>query len=505
MEGTKPMPEQLGQEVAQKPLDEKWYGRFLECTSYSVEDAYKVEGDNLREQREQFMDGRVLNPTFVYSGLDRERIDSDEARLLDLKRQVLEEENNPTVKQAYRWRINERIAELRMFRATLDGDMHRFSRYNDFIYGKPSLETYSLTVSEIRKRLEKIFKQEPKLDSAKKIGIEEEARKALEEVGWQEYSNEVVRTAEELDGLLPLPEKSTEFPTRPSRETVRTVQEIVDRELEGLGLTKEDREHGAVLLVGGIELSADDPKTPYSSAWIKTLFETALKNLGAFDWEVVLRDDITAINVSQGKMVVEVPDGKMMGSEDVLKKLSHEVLRHVGRRVHGEKSRLSLLGLGLDRYIKGEEGVTKVTEHAVGGKFKTFGAPEVPLGIALAEGIDGEPRDFREVFNILEKIFILKQVGSKPYKEFFLDEAREKAWRHCVRIFRGTDCKTPGAALSKDLVYREGSIAVWGVVNRDTDEVYKFSIGKYDPANSRHIWILSQLGILDSDLEELEK
>lgn len=30
-------------------------------------------------------------------------------------------------------------------------------------------------------------------------------------------------------------------------------------------------------------------------------------------------------------------------------------------------------------------------------------------------------------------------------------------------------------------------------------------IGKYDPGNSRHIWIIEQLGISENDLESLEK
>lgn len=32
----------------------------------------------------------------------------------------------------------------------------------------------------------------------------------------------------------------------------------------------------------------------------------------------------------------------------------------------------------------------------------------------------------------------------------------------------------------------------------------RFNIGKYDPANDRHIWILEQLNITDKDLLELE-
>lgn len=33
----------------------------------------------------------------------------------------------------------------------------------------------------------------------------------------------------------------------------------------------------------------------------------------------------------------------------------------------------------------------------------------------------------------------------------------------------------------------------------------RFNIGKYDPSNPRHLWVLEQLNITEQDLQELEK
>jgi hypothetical protein len=57
--------------------------------------------------------------------------------------------------------------------------------------------------------------------------------------------------------------------------------------------------------------------------------------------------------------------------------------------------------------------------------------------------------------------------------------------------------------LTRDIVYREGNIGVWRVVKNNPEEERRFSVGKYDPANPRHIWILEQLGISDEDLDNL--
>lgn len=83
-------------------------------------------------------------------------------------------------------------------------------------------------------------------------------------------------------------------------------------------------------------------------------------------------------------------------------------------------------------------------------------------------------------------------------------EAKNRAWGHCVRAFRGTDCKTKGTVYTKDIVYREGTIGIWHLLSQNIGEAYKFSLGKYDPTNERHLWILSQLDVTDDALEKLD-
>jgi hypothetical protein len=127
------------------------------------------------------------------------------------------------------------------------------------------------------------------------------------------------------------------------------------------------------------------------------------------------------------------------------------------------------------------------------------------LAIGLAYGLDGKPRDFRQVYSIIENYFYLKKLTSGKTVEEAKKGAQTSAWNRTVRTFRGTDCKTPEVCFTKDMVYREGNIAVWDILKTKPEEFLKFSLGKYDPANKRHLWILSELGISDKDLDSLEE
>lgn len=177
--------------------------------------------------------------------------------------------------------------------------------------------------------------------------------------------------------------------------------------------------------------------------------------------------------------------------------VAHEIGTHVARRTNGERSKLQLLGLGLDRYIRAEEGIATYNQQLVEGAKEFAGVPRY-LSVAVAKGVDGTPRDFRETFEVIKDYRLLSSIKKNT------DAAAETAYNDCVRIFRGTTCNTPGAIYPKDMAYF-GNRAIWALVNKYSNAVEYFSIGKYDPTNEEHVALLSQLGILDEDLDELEK
>jgi len=425
-------------------LDARWFKRF---ESVSFEDYEKLSGtkDTRDEEREGFLKGEVENPNLGYPELDTFDIAARGVELLSLKQDILALEQNEAVKKIYRTKINELLATLRMLQATKDGDDKKFSRYADFIYGKPEVDDVNYIIGTVKKLVEN------------NIDSENEDRRNASHRLSDMFANIPTRTDDGIDrDILPKGEDIT--------GRVESVEEAVNA------------------------------------------FEEALQEIGADDWtiEVDSEKGLSNFSVSQEHKIVRIPaEEKLMQRGITRKKLKglieHEIKTHVARRHNGEQSKLQLLGLGLDRYLKAEEGIATYAEQQITGAKDFAGIPRF-LSIALAKGLTGEKLDFRKTHEIMIDYRLL--TSSK--NDITHQQVVGLAYNDCVRIFRGTTCSTPGAVYPKDMSYF-GNRAIWTLVSKDSDVVQSFSIGKYDPNNSEHIALLTQLGILDEDLEQLNK
>ena len=137
------------------PLDTLWYTRLKEYGSF--EEYEYLDGE--RSAREQEKIDFIQNPDKESPNLDYPQLTlagalQKEHGLLSLKRDILREEQNPMVRQSYRWKINEKIAEIRMLKATLEKNDRRFSRYASFIYGQPDQKTFLYTIKAIREKFQ---------------------------------------------------------------------------------------------------------------------------------------------------------------------------------------------------------------------------------------------------------------------------------------------------------------------------------------------------------------
>ncbi len=426
-------------------LDDKWYGRFNVCGSFADYEYLGSEKAIREKQKTEFVQGNVENPTLDYPDLEKLDIAQKEQDLLQLKKDILGQESNEIVRQIYRWKINEKIAEIRMLKETQNGNDKRFLRYSKFIYGKPEKEVFDHTISQIKKVVD-----------SKINDPNENVRKAAQ------------RLSEELTDSFKMEQPK--------------IAELKD-------FTKENSE------------SRKFADTEYNADEIKSAFEQALERYKLSGWNVIVTGKGTAVSVSQENKNVNIPSSRKMKEGKLRALIDHEIGTHVLRREKGERTKLKLLGLGLDRYLKGEEGIATYEEQKILGAYE-FAGFDGHLAISLALGMDGKKRDFRKVYEILKDYYF---INSKKEESEAMMQAENSAWNRCVRTFRGTTCNSPGACLTRDIVYREGNIGVWNVVKNNPEEVKRFTIGKYDPGNPRHIWILEQLGITDSDLDDLEK
>lgn len=438
----------------QYKLDEKWYGPFKEVGSFAAWEYLLGDKTKREEERRKFLAGEVRNPTLDYPKLLSEDWKQREEKLLHLKQNVINQEPNETVKQAYRWKINEKIAAVRMMQAATRGDFRRFMRYSTFIYGRPSAEIFAFTIQ----------------------GLQDGAKRYLN------ADNPVISQAAQIFlNVLPtnLSDRST-F-SLPNEEMLQRAKGVTFREFGDL--------INLPVSEGALDVNV-----------VRSAFDRALKQKKIGDWQVI---EAASFAVSQENRQIRI---SAVSSLQKLKQLIfHEFATHLLKRVSGERSRLMLLGLGLDRFGRGDEGIATMREQVFKDKIEDFAGLDGHLAISLAMGLDGKPRDFRDVFEILEKYYLFKKLitGKDPVVAF--KNAQKKAYNRCVRTFRGTDCSTPGICFLGDVEYREGNIGVWEVIRTKPEEMVRFSVGKYDPANPRHLWILEQLGITEKDLQELEK
>lgn len=442
------------------PLDQSWYERFKPTGSFQ---AYEyLDGDKQARDREkqQFLGGEIDNPNLDYPRLDFDELTKIEQQLLFLKKDLVAGEPDPTVRQLYRWKLNEKIAEVRLLQAAKSGDMRRFRRYSQFIYGDPQAEVFNYTVNRIRNRAEQSLQ-------ATDSSLRQAAAAILE--------------------ILPGGKPEAAGYNLPAPDTVSSARSQTMAEMAAL-------------------INIPNAQEMLTVPEIKAAFDAALETLGGQGWQVVIdQTSKTGISVDQESLQVKVPQSRRVSREKLEGLIVHEIGTHVARRQNGQRSRLMLLGLGLDRYEQGEEGVATLREQAIKGVVEEFSGLDKHFAIGLAAGIDGQPRNFRQVFEIIQKLSEFENVSAGKNQPEAASAGRDQAWNTCVRVFRGTDCRTPGVCFTKDIIYAQGNIGVWNVVRENPAEMMRFNVGKYDPANSRHLWILNQLGITEEDLQKLKE
>lgn len=449
--------------------DADLYEKLVSVKFNAVKGA-RPDAESTKAQRQEYLTGEIDCPSFTYlknEGINYQEMDEN---LLLIKSEMKDRliaskesgnERDEVLTQSYLWKLNLKIASVRMMREAqylnngenLEYHAKKFSRYNEFINGKPELEIFKGTIGKISNELE-LLKDIPveKKDAFDRLKL-------------------IADNFNDKNPDIDFPE----FPNISNSETKKDPELVLDPEV------------------------------------IKEYFEEALKEIGLSEKGWVAKIDETgerfAFAVDTGTKKVLIPmekhlENRKKGREitkDMIKGLiAHEINTHARRSVNGRETGLRLLSTGLDRYLEGEEGLATYREHQE-TKPSDFAGFVNYFSAGLAYGLDdGVKKNFGEVANILLDYYSV--IENKT-----AEESRELAWETCYRIFKGTSGKIPGVIYTKDILYRKGNIAMYSLMKKDGSEKIDFDVGKYDPNNSRHITVLVKLGILDEDLLELSK
>jgi len=469
-------------------LDVEWFERFEKIGSFEAYEFLAGDKESRAIQQKKFFDGEIRNPVLDYPELNEKDLLEKRAGLRDLKSDIESDETSPILRQVYLWKINVKLAELGMMLSLVKNLRRRevgeteavrwqgFNRANDFVNGRPDLALFHHAVS--------ILAQDASLDEDEGEELKKAATSLKKVLPVLNDGEELARYEQSITGLT-LPNESL---AEDLMEGIRA--ELID--LLGEGYLEELQER--------------TENSKFDAQEMKKVFEIVLERLGVDEtWEVVVTDKRSSVGVSHERKLVMVPSDRSVNLQDMLGLVVHEMGTHIDRRVSGKNSKLQLLSLGLDRYVSGEEGIATAKEQILEGDVKDFSGLDGHLAISLAKGLDGEPRDFRAVFEILNNYYYLLALKDGVSEEKAEKDSSIQAYKRCVRTFRGTFCDVPGVCFSKDIAYREGNAALWNYLEINGKDSFKeFRLGKYDPSNPRHMWILNMLGILDIDSDKLD-
>lgn len=445
-----------------QPYDQAWYTQLKKAPSLAL--LNYLDGDQQQRQRQRnlFEAGIIRNPVPLQLLITMEEISDKRRYLNDFAREVesgrlttqLDGTPQTLLCAAYLQRIRHELGVLELLEAAQANDMELFRRCSTALYGEPSQAIFGYTLMNIHSRLRQ-YKSEG--------------------------SHELKKLAYDLERMLPQPSiHKSEL-----RWVSQSVFEAVRRR------TLEKLNYLLGFSVSKSRVGADE---------IRRVLELALQALGADKWKVVVHDAKTNITVDQGSRLLKVPKDRTLGRGQLAGLVLHEVGTHIARRENAERGKLALLQTGLANYTKGEEGVAIMREQLM-TEAQDFTGEDRYLAAGLALGLDGIPRNFGMVYELMRLYFrvhtLERDLGANDLESRALDEA----WRICMRLFRGTDFVTPGVCFTKDILYREGNIAIWKLLEKNISAMDYFDVGKYDPTNRDHVTLLKSLKILPETYE----
>ncbi len=217
---------------------------------------------------------------------------------------------------------------------------------------------------------------------------------------------------------------------------------------------------------------------------IEARFRAAFVDYKIEGWNIVRDTENTNafVHLNQETKTLFIPQSRRISRTHLEALVRHEVGVHIIRRKNAENTNLQLLTLGLDHYIKGDEGLGKYEESQV---YPQAFWPSIQnyLGVALVKGVDGKPRTFRELFEFFTEYL---SAAENPAAD---------AWTRVEKIFRGTTGQSRGLCWTKDVMYLNGYYDILEVIKKYPQEQDRFLMGKYDPANEWHRAFLDALEI----------
>lgn len=192
-------------------------------------------------------------------------------------------------------------------------------------------------------------------------------------------------------------------------------------------------------------------------------------------------------STSAAKRIIALPSTTRRNANELRRLIVHEQEVHARDGENGAETGFKPLANGTADYADVEEGLGVLFECAVAGNFNNPSfdrARDRYITAGLALGADGQPRDARQVYEILWRTLAVRGAEDGDISDSVIEKARNQAYAHVENAFRGSAFWMRGVVYTKLKVYYEG-------LRKNADYITKYAdsmdqaidramIGKYD-------------------------
>jgi hypothetical protein len=448
--------------ISPPALDEALFAQYEDEQMWQEDlgfDIFEADQAHINQQKELFYLGRERGEVAIpdlrpqIASEDRSKLGEIKAKLTSFKHSLkFALHNDPEVRQAWRWRINEDIANVNMVEAACDGKPESFRAYNAFIYGNPDREIFGGVSDWYAGDAEQTIHDE-------RPEIVEAAITVLRALGNSRGDKNILI---------------------PDKRVFEVAQDRSWSEGGFLGTLFNDVD---IPPVEFIDRENGDP--------------LMLKQLGNLSCREEIIDDSSW---SMGKDGVHRPCDFRLRRQEFREYTGHE-FRHAIERARGLLSRVKLSASGFDRYSHGNEGAGIAAEQMTNETFEAFTKErrwqEIMvrhLAVSLCCGLTGENMNFAETYDIVRSALLVYESQREDASETSLEDMQNNAdgmaWDTVSLVYLGTNGSGLGGGWRRPMIYLEGNVRQWRAEAARPGTIERGVQGKFDLANERHVAVI---------------
>lgn len=225
----------------------------------------------------------------------------------------------------------------------------------------------------------------------------------------------------------------------------------------------------------------------YDAEHCKVIMNRALASGRLRDWRVEIDSAKSNPSTNSTDCKIYLPTNTRRNAAELRRLIIHEQEVHARRAENAKRHNILPIQLGTANYFDVEEGLGVILECALEGNLDNpsfHRARDRYLTAGLALGADGQPRDAREVYEVMWRLLALRKSLDGNVSLELVEKSKDEAYRHIENAYRGTQFWMKGIIYTKLKVYYEGLVKNAKYMSDKIDNLdqafAQAMLGKYD-------------------------